>query len=1127
MKLLNRKQQTYTVNGKSQVTKNIVRKSINLLNSKKVNKYHSTCKSSKYSLDNLKKMTEEQSKEKKPAKASNLVQPAKIAVNSSTKTPTNLLTRTKNAATSQLSTIKANLLNKFTSSNQPATPIANVKNRATALNSVTRSIKATSTINPVSSKTNVFSTPTASSTARKAAITKTPSTVHSFQTKDRINPIQNDSKRLVNSAAKPTYFNARTPSAKPISSNVGVRKNISRTVNCAKTAIRRSIRLLNSPPGTSLTPNPYRRNLFPGNVNHSGTKIPILKNNTDRDFSKTDAGPQRTVNMTRHRLDDPKPAKRKSLMERATRLSSGLSEDTCFILTPRLMRQLIDTVSKSRANRENVEEEDEEEEEIKIQSVKPTSLLKYLLKEKHYDATNEQKNSPTTSNSIQMATCSNSAVNQDKNEEMQIEESDKLPMENSETIPESMNETIETENKDARKSLSKVEVLVEAQSTESEAVQLKTISENGQETTPVRNQVENGLTSSEINNIHEEVLIEKESSNQQSLSNELKPTEDFVKENNEMMECENEIQVKEVTSSISISSPEKVLIQNEVAESLENTEKSNQETVVVEAMQIADQIIETESMPIIQKPTETEVVAIVEEKAETEAKSILEEHIEAMPVVEENVVDAAHTVATPVIEENVETEALIVTEKAIETFVEEKNETEVSPVVVEIVQTVPTEVAPNVEQKEETIQTEVVPNDVPIVEETIESEVIQIFEEKVEIEAMSVVEETVTAEAMPISYEESVQTEACTNVEQNVKSAETETKAEEKSETEVIPVVDEKILETNQEPASIQLQVNASICNEIETNQTENVVDDEKLNQQVASNEPISNTETEVVTQIFTDQTAATSEESSNETLSETNDLNVSEQQLDQSQQVTETVSETPQSDQRTEDEQQQVVEQINETSFCEVKNPEEISLVMSVETQSNLTLEESQIEKDTPKMNEVESSNGAENKPIDSVENSKETKKQIEEQVTAPESISAAVVETDNKKPVSKRKRKQPLDEINNAVVIEKVEIEVVEPTEVKETAVKKRKYTRKNKAETEEPEKMVVEETQPEPIAPEVIASEPVKPKRVYNKKRIATAAVDQEPAAKIQKENTEPEAPAGRVLTRAQRAKMNQKI
>lgn len=79
------------------------------------------------------------------------------------------------------------------------------------------------------------------------------------------------------------------------------------------------------------------------------------------------------------------------------------------------MRQLIDTVSKSRANRENVEEEDEEEEEIKIQSVKPTSLLKYLLKEKHYDATNEQKNSPTTSNSIQMATCSNSAVNQDKN----------------------------------------------------------------------------------------------------------------------------------------------------------------------------------------------------------------------------------------------------------------------------------------------------------------------------------------------------------------------------------------------------------------------------------------------------------------------------------------------------------------------------------------------------------------------------------------------------------------------------------------------------------------------------------------------------------------------------------------
>jgi len=93
------------------------------------------------------------------------------------------------------------------------------------------------------------------------------------------------------------------------------------------------------------------------------------------------------------KLDEQKPSKRKSLMARSARLSSGLNEDTCVILTPKLMRQLIDSVTKARANRaaliENNVQEDEEEEEIKIQSVKPTSLLKYLLKENHLDATLE------------------------------------------------------------------------------------------------------------------------------------------------------------------------------------------------------------------------------------------------------------------------------------------------------------------------------------------------------------------------------------------------------------------------------------------------------------------------------------------------------------------------------------------------------------------------------------------------------------------------------------------------------------------------------------------------------------------------------------------------------------------
>jgi len=51
-----------------------------------------------------------------------------------------------------------------------------------------------------------------------------------------------------------------------------------------------------------LTPNTYRRNLFPVNAGQKNTKIPILTNNNDRDFSKTDAGPQRTVNIIKSNI---------------------------------------------------------------------------------------------------------------------------------------------------------------------------------------------------------------------------------------------------------------------------------------------------------------------------------------------------------------------------------------------------------------------------------------------------------------------------------------------------------------------------------------------------------------------------------------------------------------------------------------------------------------------------------------------------------------------------------------------------------------------------------------------------------------------------------------------------------
>lgn len=128
-------------------------------------------------------------------------------------------------------------MSKFTSSNQPATPVANIKTRATALNSVTRSIKTTSTTNVAKPQ---FNTPVTSGITRQASL-RTPSTVHTFRTNAQTSQI---TKRVVNSAVKPV--NPSTP-ANNKNVNANLRKNISRTVDCAKTAIRRSIRLLNSP----------------------------------------------------------------------------------------------------------------------------------------------------------------------------------------------------------------------------------------------------------------------------------------------------------------------------------------------------------------------------------------------------------------------------------------------------------------------------------------------------------------------------------------------------------------------------------------------------------------------------------------------------------------------------------------------------------------------------------------------------------------------------------------------------------------------------------------------------------------------------------------------------------------
>ena len=130
-------------------------------------------------------------------------------------------------------TAASTFLNKF-SSNQPTTP-SSIKSK------IPESVKSASTLKPIL-KTG-FNTPTTT----RPIVSRTPSTVHTFQTtKSRFNNNTINEKRLVSRVTKPATDNTYKTPAK-MESNINLRKNISRTVDCAKTAIRRSIRRLNSP----------------------------------------------------------------------------------------------------------------------------------------------------------------------------------------------------------------------------------------------------------------------------------------------------------------------------------------------------------------------------------------------------------------------------------------------------------------------------------------------------------------------------------------------------------------------------------------------------------------------------------------------------------------------------------------------------------------------------------------------------------------------------------------------------------------------------------------------------------------------------------------------------------------
>lgn len=159
-------------------------------------------------------------------------------------------------------------------------------------------------------------------------------------------------------------------------------KKVSRTVDCARMSIRRSIHTLKNVnfadtelKTPSLSKSTFRRSTFRKNLIASGSRIPMLTGEF-RKYPSTDE------KATSRRVQDNDIVFKK---RRSSRRISGL-ETGCLILTPHLMRQLLKaSASKSIKQASNQIDdsilEEEEENVVEIKTIKPSSLLKILLSE--------------------------------------------------------------------------------------------------------------------------------------------------------------------------------------------------------------------------------------------------------------------------------------------------------------------------------------------------------------------------------------------------------------------------------------------------------------------------------------------------------------------------------------------------------------------------------------------------------------------------------------------------------------------------------------------------------------------------------------------------------------------------
>lgn len=272
---------------------------------------------------------------------------------------------------------------------------------------VTKSARANPTSSTVQSAIRLNNNQTPCSTIRPRVERFNSAHIHSAST------AQTPSMRRLNATKTPLTSSRAVADRKPGVTNtqtplygrhLNASKPSSRTVECAKSSVRRSIRLLNNKIDNEFyTPSANsRRQLFAIN----GSKIPVYKGDA-KQYPKSEG-----AHLTSRRREEPskvnaanrlfknendtndldlqtemKTTTKKFNKRRSTnRFSMSQIESSCLILTPKLMRQLMNSASKANDQQDEGHlqdvDEEEEEEPIKVHSIKPSSLIKYLFSDK-------------------------------------------------------------------------------------------------------------------------------------------------------------------------------------------------------------------------------------------------------------------------------------------------------------------------------------------------------------------------------------------------------------------------------------------------------------------------------------------------------------------------------------------------------------------------------------------------------------------------------------------------------------------------------------------------------------------------------------------------------------------------